>query len=170
MLDRHNRLVKGFRMARESIAQNALDEFRLVLISSSSASGRPNHIAPSNEVAGFIVTDDYAKGFRDTIIHSRTDGLQRIYETDPRFMQLQYPILFPHGDIGYYRQIPLNRPNNKRCAQTEEIPNEDPDENAEREFITMKEYYNYKLMIRPSEGIYFFDTVIFSVHNSPEIN
>ncbi|XP_074347204.1 uncharacterized protein LOC141686038 [Apium graveolens] len=62
ILDEHNRLVKGFRMARERVRQNAVDEFKLVLISSSSASGRPNHIAPSNEVAGLIITSPYAKG------------------------------------------------------------------------------------------------------------
>ncbi|XP_074360556.1 uncharacterized protein LOC141700767 [Apium graveolens] len=123
MLDEHNHLVKGFYMAHERISKNAVDEFRLVLISSSSASGRPNHIGPSNEVVGLIVTDDYAKGCRDTIIHSRTNGLERIFEIDPRFMQ------------------------------TQNTENEDPDEKGEREFITMKEYYNYKLMIRPSEGL-----------------
>ncbi|XP_074337758.1 uncharacterized protein LOC141674957 [Apium graveolens] len=75
MLDEHNRLVKGFRMARERVRQNAVDEFKLVLISSSSGSGRPNHIALSNKVAGLIVTSPYAKGCRDTVIDSRVDGL-----------------------------------------------------------------------------------------------
>ncbi|XP_074359006.1 uncharacterized protein LOC141698233 [Apium graveolens] len=152
MLDKHNRLVKGFRMARERISQNPVDEFRLVLISSSSASGRPNHIGPSNEVAGLIVTDEYAKGCRVTIIHSRTNGLERIFETDPRFMQLQYPILFPHGDIGYCRQIPVNRPN-KKIRNNARIPKMKIRIKRGGEFITMKEYYNYKLMIRPSEGL-----------------
>ncbi|XP_074327944.1 uncharacterized protein LOC141665858 [Apium graveolens] len=153
MLDKLNRLVKGFRMTRERISQNAVEEFRLVLISSSSAAGRPNHIGPSNEVVGLIVTDEYAKGCRDTIIHLRTNGLKRIFKTDPRFMQLQYHILFFHGDIEYYRQIPLNIPNQKNQKQRQNTENEDPDEKGEREFITMKEYYNYKLMIRPSEGL-----------------
>ncbi|XP_074377243.1 uncharacterized protein LOC141718757 [Apium graveolens] len=98
MLDKYNRLVKGFRMARERIEHNAVDEFILVLIASPSASGRPNHIFPSNEVVGLIVTDDYPK-------------------------------------------------------HTQFVENEDPEEKGDREFITMKEYYNYKLMIRPSEGL-----------------
>ncbi|KAL8148823.1 hypothetical protein AgCh_005989 [Apium graveolens] len=119
----------------------------------SNISNRPNHIGQSNEVAGLIVTDEYAKGCRDTIIHSRTNGLERIFETDPRFMQLQYPIFFPHGDIGYYHQIRLNRPNQKNQKQRQNTENKGPDEKGERKFITMKEYYNYKLMIRPSEGL-----------------
>ncbi|XP_074373634.1 uncharacterized protein LOC141713983 [Apium graveolens] len=122
MLDKHNRLVKGFRMARGRIEHNAVDEFRLVLIASSSTSGRPNHIGPSNEVVGLIVTDDYAKGCRDTIIHSRTNELERIYETDPRFMQVQYPLLFPHGNIGFYRQIPANRPYKKQPKHSSLTP------------------------------------------------
>ncbi|XP_074323863.1 uncharacterized protein LOC141660775 [Apium graveolens] len=119
-------------MARERVRQNAVDEFKLVLISSSSASGRPNHIALSNEVTGLIVTSPYAKGCRDTVIDSRLDGLQRIFETDPRFMQLQYPLLFPHGDIGYYCEIPLNRPvkHSKRVVEVTE--SEDPDEKGAR--------------------------------------
>ncbi|XP_074341801.1 uncharacterized protein LOC141679192 [Apium graveolens] len=125
-LDEHNRLVKGFRMARERVRQNAVDEFKLVLISSSSASGRPNHIAPSNE---------------------------RISETDPRFMQLQYPLLFPHGDIGYYREIPLNRLVKHSKIDVEVTESEDPDEKGARKYITMREFYNYKLMIRLSEGL-----------------
>ncbi|XP_074328080.1 uncharacterized protein LOC141665994 [Apium graveolens] len=126
MLDEHNKLVKGFRMARERVRQNAVDEFKLVLISSSSASGRPNHIAPSNE---------------------------RIFETDPRFMQLQYPLLFPYGDIGYYREIPLNRPVKHSKRDVEVIESEDPDEKGARKYIIMREFYNYKLMIRLSEGL-----------------
>ncbi|XP_074324033.1 uncharacterized protein LOC141660955 [Apium graveolens] len=126
MLDEHNRLVKDFRIARERVRQNAVDEFKLVLISSSSASGRPNHIAPSNE---------------------------RIFETDPHFMQLQYPLLFPHGDIGYYREIPLNRPVKHSKRDIEVTESEDPNEKGAREYITMREFYNYKLMIRLSEGL-----------------
>ncbi|XP_074323776.1 uncharacterized protein LOC141660687 [Apium graveolens] len=128
MLDEHNRLVKGFCIARERVSQNAVDEFKLVLISSSSASGRPNHIAPSNEVAGLIVTSPYAKGCRDIVIDSRVDGLQRIFETDPRFMQLQYPLLFPHGYIGYYREIPLNRPVKHSKRDVEVTESEDAEE------------------------------------------
>ncbi|XP_074373505.1 uncharacterized protein LOC141713834 [Apium graveolens] len=43
-------------------------------------------------------------------------------------MQLQYPLLIPHGDIGYYREIPLNRlaKHSKRAVEVTE--SEDPDE------------------------------------------
>ncbi|XP_074336941.1 uncharacterized protein LOC141674115 [Apium graveolens] len=68
-------------------------------------------------------------------------------------MQLQYPLLFPHGDIGYYREIPLNRPVKHSKRDVEVTESEDPDEKGARKYITMREFYNYKLMIRLSEGL-----------------
>ncbi|XP_074323708.1 uncharacterized protein LOC141660618 [Apium graveolens] len=68
-------------------------------------------------------------------------------------MQLQCPLLFPHGDIGYYREIPLNRPVKHSKGDVEVTESEDPDEKCAREYITMREFYNYKLMIRLSEGL-----------------
>ncbi|XP_074352322.1 uncharacterized protein LOC141691481 [Apium graveolens] len=93
------------------------------------------------------------KGCRDTVIDSRVDGLQRIFETDPRFMQLQYPLLFPHRDIGYYREIPLNRPVKHSKRDVEVTESEDPDKKGAKKYITMRECYNYKLMICLSEGL-----------------
>ncbi|XP_074359274.1 uncharacterized protein LOC141698468 [Apium graveolens] len=68
-------------------------------------------------------------------------------------MQLQYPLLFPHGDIGYYREIPLNRHVKHYKRDVEVTESEDPDEKGARKYITMREFYNYKLMIRLSEGL-----------------
>ncbi|XP_074337057.1 uncharacterized protein LOC141674238 [Apium graveolens] len=106
MLDKNNELVKAFRMARNRFENEDLDEFKLVLISSQSSSGRPNHITPSNEVVAFIVSDDTnTGGFRDTVVNSKQEGLKRIYETDLHFMQLQYPLLFPWGTEGYHKRL-----------------------------------------------------------------
>ncbi|XP_074346810.1 uncharacterized protein LOC141685613 [Apium graveolens] len=68
-------------------------------------------------------------------------------------MQHQYPLLFPHGDIGYYREIPLNRPVKHSKRDVEVTESEDPNKKGARKYITMREFYNYKLMIRLSEGL-----------------
>ncbi|XP_074361234.1 uncharacterized protein LOC141701490 [Apium graveolens] len=82
-LNRHNELVRQFHTARERFKDNEHDEFRLVLLSSQSASGRPNIIGPTNEVGGLIVsTNGDSLGFRDTIVETRTKTLQRVWETD----------------------------------------------------------------------------------------
>lgn len=151
MLNKNNKLVKAFRMARDRFEERDLDEFKLVLISSNSASGRPNHITPSNEVAAFIVSDNTdTAGFRDTVVNSKQDGLKRIYETDPHFMQFQYPMLFPWGNEGYHVKIPL-RSNKKRDSDEVDDEDLDPDSN-QRQFVSLREYYCYKIMIHTSDG------------------
>ncbi|XP_074324030.1 uncharacterized protein LOC141660953 [Apium graveolens] len=130
MLDKNNELVKAFRMARNR--------------------GRPNHITPSDEVAAFIVSDDTdTGGFRDTVVNSKQEGLKRIYETNPHFMQLQYPLLFPWGTEGYHKRIPLI---SNKYSETENLDDEelDPD-STQRQHISPREYYCYKIMIRTSE-------------------
>ncbi|XP_074323021.1 uncharacterized protein LOC141659970 [Apium graveolens] len=152
MLDKNNELVKAFRMARNRFENEELGEFKLVLISSQSSSGRPNHITTSDEVAAFIVSDDTdTGGFRDTILNSKQEGLKRIYETDPHFMQLQYPLLFPWGTKGYHKRIPLIR---NKYSEIENLDDEDLDpDSTQRRHVSLREYYCYKIMIRTSEGL-----------------
>ncbi|XP_074347026.1 uncharacterized protein LOC141685847 [Apium graveolens] len=127
--DKTNNRINAVNGGRDTVNEKIVQSLLYMLDEhNSSASGRPNHIAPSNEVAGLIVTSLYAKGYRDTVIDSRVDGLQRIFETDPHFMQLQNPLLFPHGDMGYCREIPLNRPVKHSKRDIEVTESEDPDE------------------------------------------
>lgn len=72
-------------------------------------------------------------------------------------MQLQYPFLFPYCDDGFHLDIPL-RPNpnaraTKKIADPEEQPAEHVGERKSRDKLSMKEFYAYKLMIRPDQGI-----------------
>lgn len=99
MLDRHNKLVKAFPLGRDRVNNDESDDFKLVLISSRSQSGRPNHTYPTDEVAGFVVGDDEdTKGYCDVIVQTKQGFLKRVYETFHKFMALQYPLLFPYGD------------------------------------------------------------------------
>ncbi|XP_074342032.1 uncharacterized protein LOC141679429 [Apium graveolens] len=152
MLDKNNELVKAFRMAQNRFENEELDEFKLVLISSQSSSGRPNHITPSDEVVAFIISDDTdTGGFRDTIVNSKQEGLKMIYETDPHFMQLQYPLLFPWGTEGYHKRIPLI---SNKYSEIENLDDEDLDpDSTQRRHVSLREYYCYKIMIHTSEGL-----------------
>ncbi|XP_074377520.1 uncharacterized protein LOC141719035 [Apium graveolens] len=83
MLNQHNELVRQFHTARERFKDNEHDEFRLVLLSSQSTSGRTNIIVPIYEVGGLIVsTNGNSLGFRDRIVETHTNKLQRVWETD----------------------------------------------------------------------------------------
>ncbi|XP_074347409.1 uncharacterized protein LOC141686263 [Apium graveolens] len=66
-------------------------------------------------------------------------------------MQLQYPVLFPWGDDGFHTKISLKKIKARNKVVTEN--ESDEHERKNREYVSMKEYYNYKLMIRPLEGL-----------------
>ncbi|XP_074356396.1 uncharacterized protein LOC141696109 [Apium graveolens] len=140
MLDKNNELVKAFCMARNQFENEDLYEFKLVLISSQSSSGRPNHITPSDKVDAFIVSDDMdTGGFRSTVVKSKQEGVKRIYETDPHFMQFQYPLLFPWGTEGYHKRIPLI---SNKYSEIENLDDEDLDpDSTQRRHISLREYY-----------------------------
>ncbi|XP_074347408.1 uncharacterized protein LOC141686262 [Apium graveolens] len=79
MFHEHNKVVHQFLTARERYKDDTLDEYNLVLISSEAANGRPNIIGPSDEVGGLIVnTNPDTPGFRETIVHTRDQKLQRV--------------------------------------------------------------------------------------------
>ncbi|XP_063938004.1 uncharacterized protein LOC108194704 [Daucus carota subsp. sativus] len=152
MMDDHNKLASGFRMARQRFNLQEPEEFRLQLISSQSASGRANHVIASNEVAALIVGNvEDESPYRDLIVETKQLYLKRVYETCAQFMSLQYPLLFPYGDDGFHLNIPLHG----KPARTTKNVNIDADETEphHRDKVSMKEYYAYKLMIRPNQGM-----------------
>lgn len=102
--------------------------------------GRENFIGPSNEVGDIMVGDlEDTCGLRDIIIESFADGLERISDIHPKLMALQYPLLFPNGEDGYHDDIPYERTKNNAGKK--------------RKRVTLKEFYSYKIQVRPSEGI-----------------
>ncbi|KAL6534880.1 hypothetical protein OROGR_013555 [Orobanche gracilis] len=142
MLDENNELAKGFRMARDRFQEYGLEELKLIFISSKSASGRPNHIGPSNEVGALLVgaSDDHTcAAERDIVVQSKEGGLRRIYETNKFFMALQYPLIFPQGESGFHLEIPYNTMDDRRRKK--------------RAYETMREWYSYDLMFRPLQGV-----------------
>ncbi|GJT14440.1 retrovirus-related pol polyprotein from transposon TNT 1-94 [Tanacetum coccineum] len=61
------------------------------------------------EVAAIIV-NDFGDGLptRDIVINSKDEGPKRISELHPSYMALQYPLLFPYGEDGFYEEIPYH--------------------------------------------------------------
>ncbi|WOH01414.1 hypothetical protein DCAR_0520798 [Daucus carota subsp. sativus] len=152
MLDENNKLVRYFRSARQRHKSGDQTEFKLILISSQAQNGRPNIIGPSNEVAGLIVNASAdTAGCRDTVCQTKQGHLKRVFETDPFFMQLQFPLLFPLGEDGYHTRIPL-RKTKKRSLQIEDAVDHEGERKI-RDHVSMKEYYSSKLMIRLNEGL-----------------
>ncbi|KAL0706631.1 hypothetical protein Bca4012_073057 [Brassica carinata] len=77
-------------------------------------------------------------GERDVVVQHKSSGLQHITDMHPLFMTLQYPILFPYGQIGFNENISVtNTDGNTR----------------RREYITKREYFVYQLQTRLAEGM-----------------
>lgn len=139
MLDEHNSLVKSYRMARDKYRENTLQEFKLRLIGSRSTNGRQNNLPSCSEVAALLVEQHlHEDSHRDIIVEHRKIGLQRITELHPKFMALQYPLLFPYGEDGYTNGLSHQNPETGKTYK--------------RQTVTMRQYYAFRIQQRAQEG------------------
>ena len=135
MLDDTNELVKKFRTARDRWENKDIYDLIVELKISRAQNGRENHISASDEVAGIMVgSTSNTTPDRDIIIEPKFGKLQRVSYIHPKFMALQYPLLFPNGEDGYNNRIPF------ASADLENL--------KERDFISMKDYYAYRFQVR----------------------
>ncbi|XP_074351680.1 uncharacterized protein LOC141690817 [Apium graveolens] len=152
MLDENNKLSEGFCYACDRLNILDTDDFSLILVSLKSTSGRKNQVGPSNEVAVLIIGDnDDTCPFRDIVVETKQNFLKRVYETCKHFMSLQFPLLFSYGDDRFHLNILLK--NKKQNVPAEAVNDLHPYKTKHRTTITMREYYAYKLMICPDEGM-----------------
>jgi len=131
MLDRDNILAKTFRMARDRFKEGDYHEVKLKIINKRQRDGRQYNMPSTSEVAALIVNDttENRKG-RDIILQYKDMKPKRISENHPKFMAMQYPLLFPYGEDGYGEKIPYILKEGATCK---------------RKHVTMLEYYAYRL-------------------------
>ena len=135
MLDDTIGLVKKFRTARDRWENNDILDLKVELKICHAQNGRENHISASDEVAGIMVgSTSNTTPDRDIIIEPKFGKLQRVSYIHPKFMALQYPLLFPNGEDGYHNRIPFT------SADLENL--------KEQDYISMKDYYAYQFQIR----------------------
>ncbi|PWA75756.1 hypothetical protein CTI12_AA057680 [Artemisia annua] len=90
-----------------------------VLIAKRGKDGRNYNLPTSNEVAGLIVGDfDTCIEDRDIVIEKYREGLQRINIFHPMYLPLQYPLLMPRAQDGYYLGIPHRKKAGRRPPGT----------------------------------------------------
>ncbi|KAK9050800.1 hypothetical protein SSX86_030230 [Deinandra increscens subsp. villosa] len=137
MVDAFNPYVKIFRMARERFSESSMQPLNLRLIGTRSKDARQYNIPTASEVAALIPGDGNPTESRDVLIEERGSGtVKRISELHPSFMALQYPLLFPYGEDGFSTDIPLTN-----------IP-----ANSRRKYVSLREYYCFRLQVRNREG------------------
>jgi hypothetical protein len=92
----------------------------------------------TSKVVGLVVSDIGTTDVgRDLIVDNHSSGLQRINEKHCRFMAMQYPLLFPYGEIGYHDDIMYHPTPQSRGTHHKKV--------------TMLEYYAYRLHDRPGD-------------------
>ncbi|XP_077242072.1 uncharacterized protein LOC143882480 [Tasmannia lanceolata] len=132
MLDTTNPYVQTFRYVRDFLANSVRTEQR-------SRDARQYNLPTASEVAALMVGDGSEIVERRDIILCTNDGfLQRINECHPAYMPLQYPLLFPYGEDGWRINIPIRSNPNSTSRK--------------REFVSMREFYAYRIQYRPLEG------------------
>lgn len=129
VLNENNNLIKDFKYNLENRSLCDREDLKLIIhadrVPVNQHRGRYN--APTtNEVAVLLVDDD--KGSRDIVLNCRDGRLQRVSELHRSYDPLQYPLMFPKGEDGYYLTIALNG-------------------NSERK-VSCMQFYAYRLMIR----------------------
>lgn len=145
MLDTHNVLVRNFRCLRDRYLESNLPEFQIRIRSDRNHLSHQYSAPTASEIVGFVVSDLSAdqKG-RDIIVEHRSQGLKRVSLEHPSLMALQYPILFSYGEDGYHPHIRYN-------------PDASGAKKTDRTFVTMSEYYAYRLHPRTNEATTIFE-------------
>uniref|UniRef100_A0A6N2MDD8 ATP-dependent DNA helicase n=1 Tax=Salix viminalis TaxID=40686 RepID=A0A6N2MDD8_SALVM len=106
MLASTNCLVGLFRHASQKLSEPNNPGYKLQLLCQRTNDSTEYSNPTSDDIGGLIVGDIGAyQSERDIIIESFSNTLQRISKLHPKFMALQYPLLFPFGEDGYRTNI-----------------------------------------------------------------
>ncbi|KAJ1686117.1 hypothetical protein LUZ63_017507 [Rhynchospora breviuscula] len=139
MFAEHNALVKEYRTIKERLDVANAPQLQIRIHSDYNRTN-PQYCPPSaSEVVGFVVGDiSSSQSSRDIIVEYRSKKLQRIYNDNPLCMPFQYPIIFARGEKGYhpYIRYKSNTPGTKKLK---------------RQYVTMAEYYSFRLHPRRDE-------------------
>ncbi|CAL4917033.1 unnamed protein product [Urochloa decumbens] len=138
MLNENNTLVQSFRMARDRFEGHEYHNLTLRLLGHREQDGRKCNVPSVSEIAALIVKDPTKESYGRDIVLEYTDvRKKRISELHPKFMAMQYPLIFPYGEDGY------------RCG----IRYKENGVSNGKKYITMLEYYAYRLQQRSDQSM-----------------
>ncbi|KAM0831843.1 hypothetical protein ACQ4PT_065277 [Festuca glaucescens] len=139
MLNECNPLVQTFRMAQQRLISPDCPDVAIRLFGHEGADHGSRYSLPTApELAALIVGDLTVEKSRfDIIVQKNSGPLQHVSPLNPSLMALQYPILFPHGSLGFHKGI--------RYRQVDDTPV------SGRSEVTMLEYYCYRFHYRRGE-------------------
>lgn len=106
---------------------------------------------PNGDMVAAIIPNQPSAIGRDIIVHRKDlapgePTFQRISETSPMYMPLQYPMLYPHGELGWTIGLQRTLEDNNDFDLFEE-DGDDEQPNSRRK-VTQLNYYAYELFKR----------------------
>uniref|UniRef100_A0A6N2NAH5 ATP-dependent DNA helicase n=1 Tax=Salix viminalis TaxID=40686 RepID=A0A6N2NAH5_SALVM len=123
MLASTNCLVGLFRHASQKLSEPNNPGYKLQLLCQRTNDSREYSNPTSDDIGGLIVGDIGAyRSERDIIIESFSNTLQRISKLHPKFMALQYPLLFPFGEDGYRTNISFTDNHSNISGKRQRVP------------------------------------------------
>ena len=124
-----------------------------------------NPDATVREIAIILPGDgDQPSGAQDIILHRKNNSLQRITDCHPLYPSLRYVLLFPTGQLVWYKTFPFNELEDNTLQAADAAQAEDGGDNeslaeepnvagaagpGKRKYISLAEYNRYRLHICP---------------------
>jgi len=113
MIDEHNSLAKSFRRVRDLSHDFPKSDFTLRLFKNRWKDPRVYNTPSIDEIATLVVGDlSNMEPGRDIIVKKWLGELTRLHETHTSFIPFQYPLIFPYGEDGYQKNIPIRECHN----------------------------------------------------------
>lgn len=131
-----------------------LDDYTLILNLDQRLDQRTYNVPITSEVAAVWVEGNEKGNCFDKYVrlHGNNEDIQSIKSYYGCYDPLSYPLFFPRGELGWHRKI--QKENTKKAdarRDAEEANDYDNDPDAPSSlWVTMKEYYCYKLHTRPN--------------------
>ncbi|KAL6603039.1 hypothetical protein ACP70R_043400 [Stipagrostis hirtigluma subsp. patula] len=131
-----------------------LDEYRIELNTDIGLDQRVYNAPTASQVAAIWVegNDPQSHFERSIMVYGKSGQRQYIKAYHGCYDPLSYPLFFPNGEIGWNLNIPKENPHPRRNINDQShILDEEGMENSSNASVTPREYYCFKLQIRPEE-------------------
>ncbi|WVZ83216.1 hypothetical protein U9M48_030386, partial [Paspalum notatum var. saurae] len=137
MLDEHNPLVQKFRMARDRLLSPDSPDIVIKLRGVLDGHGDRYSMPSASELGALIIGSPSPEESNfDVVVETRSSQLKSVSPIHPSLMALQYPLLFPYGEPGFYTPTKLT---------------EDDGHASDRGTSSMYEFYAFAMHYRPDQ-------------------
>ncbi|POM77406.1 Helitron helicase-like protein [Phytophthora palmivora] len=107
VMEQNNPYAQQFLHAREILIERSRPALEMARADRAQRQeNEGTHNTPTASEVAAIIIDANAAQPRDIILYTRQGGFNRIYETNPHYDPLQYPLLHPYGESGWTYKIP----------------------------------------------------------------